>query len=39
LEEKGEKVRKKEEQEEAVDFCNNQVRVIPTFNIIKGIIL
>jgi hypothetical protein len=39
LEKKGEKVRKREEQEEAVDFCNNQVRVGLTFNIIKGMIL
>jgi hypothetical protein len=39
LEEKGEKVRKREEQEEVVDFCNNQVRVRLTFNIIKGMIL
>jgi hypothetical protein len=36
---KGRKVRKREEQEEAAIFCNNQVRVGLTFNIIKGMIL
>jgi hypothetical protein len=39
LEKKGEKSEQEENKGRAAIFCNNQVRVRLTFNIIKGMIL